>query len=124
MEARGFFLDDGRGVDTYDSAGTEIEAASDALAVISAGKHPAPVGYVIGDRAAGDAEGTDAHHRAAVVVDAAPQPVAASPPLAAHGPVASQRAVTDDEVAPEVRRQAPLGHLARDAILACAIGWS
>src|SRR5262245_11995728 len=71
------------GVRPHAAAGRKIEAAAAALAVAAAAFSFPTDGVVLGDGAAGDGEGADAKVRAAVVVDAAPQAVAAvAAPLA------------------------------------------
>src|SRR5437763_1936770 len=69
-------VDQRESVEGHDAAGSEIEAAADALAgaaiVALAANSP-----VVGDGGAGDGQRADAEGRAAVVVDPAAQAVAA-----------------------------------------------
>src|ERR1700687_2619570 len=100
--------DDGEGVLASNAAGRQVDSTADALAV-SAVVALAAVGPVVGDRAAGDGEGTDAERRAAVVIDPAAQAVAtvaAIVSLAPDGLVVVQRAARDSQGRPEDIRDA------------------
>src|SRR5262245_27152213 len=89
--------DDGQRVLARIAARGQVDATADALTVAAADVPLTSLGLVVGDGAARDREGTDAEVRAAVVVGAAAQAVAAVLAVAADGPIAVQRAVADRE---------------------------